>query len=69
MSQKTKFAAAAKACRGISSRSKRNQCVASHLRGGGRMHDYGSPKGRRHRGGKRRAHGSRFSGSGTVITR
>lgn len=59
MSQKSKFSAAAKACKGISSRSKRNACVASHLRGRGSMNDYGSPKGRRHRGGgKRHGHTS-----------
>lgn len=53
MSQKTKFAAAAKACRGISSRTKRNACVKSKLKGG-RLNDFASPQGRRHRGGKSR---------------
>lgn len=61
MSQKTKFAAAARACRGISSRTKRNACVRTKLKGG-RLEGYGSPQGRRHRGGGRRRHHNPLKG-------
>lgn len=67
MSQKTKFAAAAKACRGISSRAARNRCMSSKLKGRGYA-DLGSPRGRSHRGWKKRR-GRGFHGSGTVISR
>lgn len=88
MSQKTKFAAAAKACRGISSRTKRNACVRAELYALSSPHAatralrrhvsgriargeaeaivgipaYGSPQGRRHRGGGRRRHHNPLKG-------
>ncbi len=55
MSQKTKFAKAAKACRGISSRKARNSCVASHLRGSYGGHGHARRHGRGSKGKRRRA--------------
>lgn len=53
-----RFKKAAKACAGKSSRHARNSCMREKLKGHGRGYsDYGSPKGRKHRGKKRR-HGS-----------